>query len=400
MTRKEILINQLFAGKYLSEGENIGHEVINLFKDDEGHHNIFITPNGSVKGHDLEYVLFVRNVSARRTVEIVGLAKGLNPVSDEEVAVVRYAGVSLNRIFAGNIIRGKSDTFQNHVTFRTSYFLVPKERVFLTLEDRRGDKEYVHLNSERQVIVPQGMREYYSIERDPKAYRILKKLIEDTDCWKEKEGTGKLLPDGNIYNTSPSFLEVIRKEDDENIISNLMAYYFEYSQSTFKRFAERVLGIKDMLLPITVERETEKRIDICIKSKTDIIAIENKIKSGINGVDKDNNDSQLNTYYNYTEEEAKKTGRHGHCFVFAPDYSKIELSKYGMDGAYKIINYSEIYKFFVEETESFIADRFFPDFLRGLKRHTLSFPELQFETMRSRLLRRVSLFQQNYKGSE
>lgn len=27
---KEILINQLFAGKYLDEGENIGHEVINL----------------------------------------------------------------------------------------------------------------------------------------------------------------------------------------------------------------------------------------------------------------------------------------------------------------------------------------------------------------------------------
>ncbi len=27
----EILINQLFAGAYLHEGTNIGHEVINLF---------------------------------------------------------------------------------------------------------------------------------------------------------------------------------------------------------------------------------------------------------------------------------------------------------------------------------------------------------------------------------
>ena len=33
---KEILINQLFAGEYLNEGENIGHEVINLFRDDDG----------------------------------------------------------------------------------------------------------------------------------------------------------------------------------------------------------------------------------------------------------------------------------------------------------------------------------------------------------------------------
>ena len=35
MSKKEILINQLFAGRYLDEGENIGHEVINLFKDDK-----------------------------------------------------------------------------------------------------------------------------------------------------------------------------------------------------------------------------------------------------------------------------------------------------------------------------------------------------------------------------
>ena len=36
MRNDEILINQLFAGSYLNEGANIGHEVINLFKDDNG----------------------------------------------------------------------------------------------------------------------------------------------------------------------------------------------------------------------------------------------------------------------------------------------------------------------------------------------------------------------------
>ena len=30
----EILINQLFAGSYLQEGINIGHEIINLFYHD------------------------------------------------------------------------------------------------------------------------------------------------------------------------------------------------------------------------------------------------------------------------------------------------------------------------------------------------------------------------------
>lgn len=59
---KEILINQLFAGGYLLEGENIGHEVINLFKDDNGNNNLFVTKSGSVKGHDIECILFVRKI--------------------------------------------------------------------------------------------------------------------------------------------------------------------------------------------------------------------------------------------------------------------------------------------------------------------------------------------------
>lgn len=37
---KKILINQLFAGNYLDEGKNIDHEVINLFEDDKGNHNL------------------------------------------------------------------------------------------------------------------------------------------------------------------------------------------------------------------------------------------------------------------------------------------------------------------------------------------------------------------------
>lgn len=395
--KSEILINQLFAGKYLNEGENIGHEVINLFKDDEGHHNLFVTPHGNVKGYNLQYILFVRNVSARRTVEIVGVAKEIEYISTEETKSVRYAGVSLDHIFAGNIYRGKADSFSDHITLRAGQFLVPTERIFITLDSGHSGKEYVHLNSERQVIIPQGMREYYSPERDPKAYRRLKKLIEDTSLWKE-EVTGKLLPDGNLQITPPSFLEIIRKEDDENIFSNLLAYYFEYSQNAFKRFAERVLGIKGMLLPFTVERETKERIDIYINGVKDIIVIENKIKSGINGIDKKKEGSQLDGYYDFAIKEGKREGKQPHFFIFAPDYSRIDLTKYGMDKAYKIINYSKIYRFFVEETESFIADRFFPDFLRGLKRHTLSFPELQFETMRSRFLQRINLFQQNNKG--
>jgi len=90
----------------------------------------------------------------------------------------------------------------------------------------------------------------------------------------------------------------------------------------------------------------------------------------------------------------EKTGKRAHFYIFAPDYAKFNLEQFGLNDTYKIVRYSEIYKFFIEETETYIADRIFPDFVRGLKRHTLSYPELQFDTMRSRLLRKISLLQQ------
>ena len=62
MSSKEILINQLFAGRYLDEGENIGHEVINLFKDDKGDNLLYITPSGRVVNHNVDSILFVRNI--------------------------------------------------------------------------------------------------------------------------------------------------------------------------------------------------------------------------------------------------------------------------------------------------------------------------------------------------
>ena len=67
----EILINQLFAGSYLQEGTNIGHEIINIFRDDNDENYLFITPYGNVNGHDVDKVLFVQNIKARETMEIV-----------------------------------------------------------------------------------------------------------------------------------------------------------------------------------------------------------------------------------------------------------------------------------------------------------------------------------------
>ena len=397
---KELLINQLYSGRYLEERENIGHEIINLFKDDEGNNNLFVTPSGRVNDHDIECILFVRHISNHTTVEVISVAEGIYRITDEEMNLIKYAGVSLNQIFNSNTYHGGKDDYSTHVTFRAKSIRLPSKRIFITVDDKFSSDEYiVRLQSKKKVIIPQCLRSYYSCDDDEDAYSQLKELINDNELWEKGSTTKELIPDGAIHNQSPSFLEVIRKEDDENIFSNLIGYFFEYSHSSFQRFAAELslFNIPCMSAHFDLVREKkvrnkQDRIDLWIESDKDIIVIENKIKSGINGVASEEY-SQLNSYYEYAEEEAKKRGKDTHYYVFAPDYSKLDLAIYGLEKVYKIIKYSDIYNFFIKESGVYIADRAFPDFVRGLKRHTLTLPDLQFDTMRSRLLRKINQLQ-------
>jgi len=390
---KEILINQLFAGKYLEEGENIGHEVINLFKDDNGYNNLYITPSGSVSGHDIEFIIFVRNTSKRTTVEIIGVAGDIQEISGKDMNAVTYAGVSLDRIFNSNLYHGESDISSQHVTFRAGSFRVPSKPIYLTLDnDFSADEFILHLNSKKRVIIPQGMRMYYSEDKDLIAYSQLKDLVGNDELWIDENSTEKLYPDGVVQNQAPTFLEVIKKEDDENIFSNLFSYFFEYSHQEFIKFALELLDIPDMNSAFSIYRETKYRTDIWIESEEDIIVIENKINSGVNGIKEDS--SQLNKYIKEADQEAKKSNKKTHYYIFAPDYASLDLSKFGVEDVFKTVNYSKIYDFFIKESATYLSDRCFPDFVRALKRHTLSLPELQFDTMRSRLLRKINLLQQ------
>lgn len=388
---KEILVNQLFAGEYLGEGENIGHEVINFFKDDDGNNNIFVTSSGDVDRHDdIEAIIFVRQVSRKTTAEIVAYADGLRSVSENEVKQIRYANASLGQIFDKNSYHGKAELVTESVTFRADTFRYPSHRIFLTVDDVFASTEDIlRLNSNRNYVLSRKARVFYSEETDKLAYDQLKDLINSGDNWEKENSTKKLIPDGAARNQNPTFLEIIKKEDDEIVFSNMLGYYFDFSHYSFQKFATDVLQIHNMSVSFDVTREYE-HVDIWIESENDIIVIENKIRSGINGI-KGGGHSQLDDYYEKAKIEAAKKNKTPHYYLFAPNYAKLDLSAYKAASHYTVIRYREIYNFFVRESATYIADRVFPDFLRGLKRHSIaSLPELEYEKMRSRLLQRIN----------
>ena len=75
ISMNEVLINHMYSGNYLESG-NLGHEVINLFKSDNGNHYIYAMSAGDydTKSHvnSIKKVILVRNVDQYKA-EVLGI---------------------------------------------------------------------------------------------------------------------------------------------------------------------------------------------------------------------------------------------------------------------------------------------------------------------------------------
>lgn len=403
----EILINTCFSGAYITESDtNIGHEIINLVKDDFGRNFIYVAPSGRIDlaYHPLSSVLFVRKIEKQPAVEIISKAEGLSIPTEEEISSASYAGAPLKKIFADNIYRGeKQGDSQVFITFRAEKISFPTKnlRLILTLDPdfqfSDPTAKVIVLHTQKKSLTSRKDRIYFSDSPDsinfsPEAHRELSTLISDASLWKTKPE--KLSNIGISGTSTPSFLKIIRKEYDEVIFSNLLAYYFEYSRPLFDRFCREILDIPDFGTNLHIVRERNKDIDLWIEGENHIIVIENKIKSNLNGI-KSENYSQLNKYQEYTEARAKDPsdpcfGKKTSYFIFAPSYNEISIEKYKLEKPYKNITYTTLYDFFSKNASSYLSEPYFPDFLNGLKIHTMSISELNRSIMESRFLEKIN----------
>ena len=142
---------------------------------------------------------------------------------------------------------------------------------------------------------------------------------------------------------------------------------------------------------------SEEHIDIWIEDEENIIVIENKIKSKINGIKHDiyssESQNQLNIYYEHAQKCCK--GRALNCFIFAPDYNCIDLTKYKSGQQYTVINYSSIYSFYKDNAGEMIQIPYFKEFLEALYIHSQSTDRSNFEIMHERFIERIRKIRDN-----
>ncbi|MDY4470974.1 MAG: PD-(D/E)XK nuclease family protein [Collinsella sp.] len=386
---KDILISVLFSGTYLDEGNNIGHEIINFFPDDNGNRYLYIPSKGTIaKSHDLKSVaIILAHKDGEQKVEVDALARSLASVDENEVSTITFNGKPLSALFGENTHRGENDKEAGlNLACRVDEFLLPASgrRIFIATgnEDVLKDDERIEVYVGDVKILNQSQRTYFSEAKRKEGYRKLRDLIDDEGLWKEASKTAfaaeKLQKNEMLAeDQTPTFLEIAKKQYDELVFSNLFAYYFNYSDEGFREFAKEVLGLPNVGSITSLVRESENNIDLWIETETHVIVIENKIRSGINGIKRgeDEETNQLEKYYEYAEKKCRE-GQKLALYLFAPNYSSIKPSdlkgidpKRNTEWEYVLITYKEIYNFFSKHATLYKDECHFSDFCRDLKRH-------------------------------
>ncbi len=437
-----IIVSNVFVGGFGAEnGTNLPHEVINFFKPDnfeelENKYYLFLPPYGTISNDKnslgervlkdgIRAIIFVRTTE-NGLLEILGKAEGevvygiagakrekkIVSVDNEEyknnIQQIKYGNVSLKQIFEAN---GESAAYYSSTAKEV---LIPNQTAYIKLgknvtgvdnvfEVRAGDIQRLNSSSMKAYVFPDNQYQYEDFKK------ILNSSIWETASQPVTFGSYQSINDDNI-------IKAIRKQDDEVIYSNMLYYLFSNHKDLLQSFIADVLKLDIQLGEKYEVLREENRVDLCIKSKDFCIILENKIKSGINGIKlydknkeedeqitkedktlykevnlafksgvlvyKDNNQakivSQLSKYYVLTKKGDKEKGIDGyneeqiHCFIIKPDYHTLNLDRYYSGDKYTQINYSAVYNCFAMFQPDKNANDYpyLAEFIKALYKHT------------------------------
>lgn len=411
----KILVNRMYAGGFLNN--NLGHEVINLFKTDRnkqdeplGNRNfIYVQPYGDFdKKHNssISAILLVR-YTGPHMMQIIGKAEGLTQLIDFKDKTnkertkwleqqhknqvkkitednISFGGVRLNEIFEQNY----HNEIAIYMTFEATKIRLANKPIYITDEKSREDKEKnIYYVGDKQ-FAKTSLKMYYENNK------MLEDILLDSfGCW-ESENTTETFENIKVEQDHSNFLQLIKKEDDELSFSNMLAYYFQNNKQLFAKFEKEILNITEPDSDFEIARE-ENNIDLLIRGDKNVIVIENKIKSKINGLKHDIEgtivQSQLGKYRDIVQKmiadpDDSSHGKKSHYFIFSPNYNKIDTQKIKDSTGYKTIKYSCIHDFFDKNR---VDDKYFNDFVNAMYKHTKPIDNDLYEEMKQKFLLKI-----------
>jgi len=388
-----ILINNLFNGEYIKE--KVGGEIINIYQSDNGKFYIYVNPYGNVNkkwDNRIKHILFIRSVG-NGVVKVIGKAEikeqicleGVFKKDDKEIDPKQKIYIDANDIkYGGAKIYNLGSWSRYYIAFEAEGIYNAKTDIYLSPNETHHNPTNSTFVLENIGKINNQSQKLY-IEPSNINYEVLEKILQNPNFWK-KDKVGKVDLSKNKANIE-SFLSIIKKENDELVNSNLLAYFLENDRAFWFDFVEKVLEISnDNVINGNpkITRESVGNIDLLIEVGGCAIIIENKIKSGING-QKNNGYSQLEKYVKIASEYFKNSNRTLYFYVLRPDYNNEDYTVFNEGNLYSEIKYSKI----LEIIENRNNGLYFEEFKRVVKKHSAEYDNELFELMNDRFIEQI-----------
>ena len=385
----KIILNNIFPKASYDDGNNIYHEVINLFLADNGKYYLYLNANGKYDGEEPVNVINVVRV-CRGLYKVLSVVIGCKNGNDE-IKNIKYNGISLDKYFENNHKLYKTVTYYTFECDKENVY-VPKENIYIAF------KNFTSTTNER-IIKLKVLEKFSSSCRICNITSTDESLLKDIinniinhkipcDKLQTMANTKLNFKEENYF----SFLGVEKNElQYSNAIVKLLNFKKDGKMSFLNElFKESIIKNTAVNNDFEVLRE-EKNIDILFRNLDPkdgkIVIIENKIDASLTLSDKgsdintqaskifkdvfdktsknssnddaDNlkgNPSQLSKYYLYAVAWALKAGwdvdkinKDIICFFLCPEYYKeiyneAFFNNYAFGNKYTLITYKNLLK--------------------------------------------------------
>lgn len=376
-----IILNKPFLGGWLDKTGNIGHEVIDFFKADDGQYYVYNNPwgacpddiwvegskNQKLKGKnkyvakylvltgpardqafDIHYVIELEE--KLHDEHSIKRKKGKNTTEDDEegeIDLTDWEGFRVRQENVKKMMRNRDIKYNNKYLYEiygddeSLYLTFKAKRIYKATKQLHIKLEYNFQRNKGYVYDTKKFKRKGEDVTYQKDYEALKNLIDNSieNHYLEEIKDLKLLKDQKIGQTEErkTFMDLIGFADNEQAYTNILHSILEQGDwlkrfcVRFKdnpSFASNEIDKSEQMLDrhgeFKVSRETKivnGRMDVCAESDKQRVVIENKVYSGLNGIRPADNETQLSTYYKWGTEKSMLPL----CFVTLPNSRKNEV---------------------------------------------------------------------------